>query len=230
MIAKDKAMPSVPAPTSAAQLALAVLMERIQALPQDDKDDLFELSQAWFTADCEEERASARAAMDEILAQQPSGIVPMAMADATAAQVADAIILFCNKHGDLITNLRLQKLLFYTQAWYLALPEFDRPLFDDRIEAWIHGPAQPATYGRFKEFGYGPIKLEHTCSPVLSLSIAKHLENVMAAYGHFTAFQLEQMTHAEQPWLEARAGLAPDQPSSNIISHETMKRYYRARL
>lgn len=151
------------------------------------------------------------------------------MADTSAAKVADAIISFCNKHGDLVTNLRLQKLLYYTQAWYLALPEFDRPLFDDRFEAWVHGPAQPATYGDFKCFGYQAINRAPTKVDV-SLTIAKHVENVMQAYGPFSAFQLEQLTHSEAPWLEARTGLAPDEPSHNVINTETMKRYYRARL
>ncbi len=151
------------------------------------------------------------------------------MAESTAQQIADAIILFCNKHGDLITNLRLQKLLYYCQAWYLALPDSDRPLFDDRIEAWIHGPAQPATYGRFKEFGHGQI-VSDPATPLLKLHVAKHIENVMDAYGPFSAFQLERLTHTEWPWLEARGGLAPDEPSNNIIQHETMKQYYRERL
>ncbi len=80
MIANKKVASSIPTPTSA-QLALAVLIERIQSLPKEDREDLFELSQAWFTTEIEEERESARRAMDEILAQQQSGIVPMVMAD-----------------------------------------------------------------------------------------------------------------------------------------------------
>ena len=55
----------------------------------------------------------------------------------SANQVAQNIIGFSHEHGDPISNLKLQKLLYYAQAWYLAL--YDVPLFDDPIEAWVHG-------------------------------------------------------------------------------------------
>ncbi len=54
------------------------------------------------------------------------------MRDITAAIVADRIINFCHNHGDLITNLKLQRLLYYAQAWYLALHE--KKLFQVKIQ------------------------------------------------------------------------------------------------
>jgi DNA-binding XRE family transcriptional regulator len=78
MLAEKNVGSSVPVPNST-QLALAVIMERIQSLPKEDKDDLFELSKVWFTAEDDEERNSARFAMQEILDQQRSGFVPLAM-------------------------------------------------------------------------------------------------------------------------------------------------------
>lgn len=151
------------------------------------------------------------------------------MSETTVDQVADAIIAYCNKHGDLISNLRLQKLLYYAQAWHLALPELDRPLFDAPLEAWVHGPVHPATYGRFKEFGFKPIDYDPGMLAV-STGVLRHVENVMDAYGGFGASELERMTHAEEPWLEARGDLPPDESSSNRISTDTMKAYYRRRL
>ena len=81
MTTKTKEMVDVHANTSS-NLALAVLTERIQSLPAEDKADLYELSKAWFTAESEEECQSARFAMQEILEQQTGGIVPVRMADA----------------------------------------------------------------------------------------------------------------------------------------------------
>ena len=60
------------------------------------------------------------------------------MAEVSARQVAQFMISFSHEHGDPISNLKLQKLLYYAQAWFLALQ--DKPLFDERIEAWAHGP------------------------------------------------------------------------------------------
>lgn len=146
------------------------------------------------------------------------------MTDTSAHKVADHIIRMCHDSGDLITNLKLQKLLYYAQAWRLALR--DRPLFDDKLEAWVHGPAVPSVYGRFKNFRWDPISLEPD-DPHLSREIAAHLDEVMAVYGIETAYALEMMTHREAPWLEARGDLPPDQPSHAVISHESMKRFYR---
>lgn len=65
---------------SSSTLALAVLTERIRSLPAEDKADLYELSKALFTADSEEDRISAQVAMQEILEQESSSIVPIQMA------------------------------------------------------------------------------------------------------------------------------------------------------
>lgn len=66
---------------SSSMLALAVLTERIRSLPAEDKNDLYELSKAFFTAECEEDRNSAQLAMQEILEQEPSSLVPVQTAD-----------------------------------------------------------------------------------------------------------------------------------------------------
>ena len=53
--------------------------------------------------------------------------------------------------GDMMTNLRLQKLLYFAQGWHLA--RFGRPLFDASIEAWPYGPVVPEVYRAYKEYG-----------------------------------------------------------------------------
>jgi uncharacterized phage-associated protein len=149
------------------------------------------------------------------------------MADVTARQVADYTIAFLAEHGDPVTNLKLQKLLYYAQAWYLAL--YDIPLFDDRIEAWVHGPAVPPVYADFKGFGWQPIP-----PPINGCTLPDrpeaHVVEVIEVYGGFSAYELERLTHQEYPWINARRGVAPDEQSHNIISLEDMKNCYRARL
>lgn len=150
------------------------------------------------------------------------------MAKATAYDVASFLVRFRTEHGDTITNLHLQKYLYYAQGWFLAFSGGE-PLFDERLEAWVHGPAQPGVYGRFKHYRWNPIT-EAIDPPALGSDVETHLEEVLNAYGHFSAWDLERMSHVEAPWIEARAGLADDAPSSNVISHESMRRYFVGRL
>jgi uncharacterized phage-associated protein len=53
--------------------------------------------------------------------------------------------------GDLMTNLKLQKLVYYAQGFYLAM--MDSPLFNEPIEAWEHGPVCVPLYHEYKNFG-----------------------------------------------------------------------------
>lgn len=148
------------------------------------------------------------------------------MAKVSVQKVADFFLDFCHEHGDFLSNLKLQKLVYYAQAWHLAL--YDKKLFEAHIEAWVHGPVVPSVYRRFKSFQWGPITYkpekidldEHTSS---------FLEEVMNVYGRYSAHELELMTHSEEPWIKARAGLPMDEPSTNPISCKDMKKFYAAR-
>jgi uncharacterized phage-associated protein len=66
--------------------------------------------------------------------------------------------------------------------------------------------------------------------PELSDAVRLHLEDVMDTYGVMTAYQLEILTHEEDPWKNARFGVAADEPSNALISQDAMKKFYRSRL
>jgi uncharacterized phage-associated protein len=149
------------------------------------------------------------------------------MAICTASDASESLIEFCNKHGDLLTNLKLQKLLYYVQAWHLAF--FAAPMFDEDFEAWVHGPVEPGTYRRFKQFGQAPIIDSYTPAK-LPFAQQRHLVEVMKVYGGMSAFELERRTHQEEPWLAARRGIPADEPSTAVIDKEYMRRFYRSRL
>lgn len=144
-----------------------------------------------------------------------------------AHETACYVLWYGREHGEPISNLKLQKLLYYAQAWHLAL--YDRPLFTERLEAWVHGPAVPPVYGAFKEWGWKPIEADVKV-PDCDKETRAHLDEVLDVYGGLTAVYLEKLTHQEEPWLKARIGLAPDEPSNNIISHNDMRNFYRARV
>jgi uncharacterized phage-associated protein len=149
------------------------------------------------------------------------------MAETTAKLVADYFINFSHDVGDPISNLKLQKLLYYAQAWHLAL--YDRALFGERIEAWVHGPAVPPVYGIFKGWAWQPIS-DASGVPAFSGPIKKHLDQVMRQYGPKNAYELELLTHSERPWRDARGDIPPDAPSTAVITHPSMRDFYRSQI
>ncbi len=151
----------------------------------------------------------------------------MAGTDSNVQDVADFFVWFCHDTGDFVSNLELQKYLYYAQGWYFAF--YGKPLFTERIEAWVHGPVHPGTYRRFKHNSFQPIADEIE-QPKLSKRVRKHLVDVYSAYDKFSAWDLERMAHAEDPWREARGDLPEDEPSRAVIPRESMRRYFSGRL
>ena len=139
--------------------------------------------------------------------------------------IASYFIQLANETGSFISNLKLQKLVYYAQAWHLALQE--APLFDTDFQAWIHGPVVPELYQKYKSFGWEPI-IENA-KPNLSPDVQKFLAEVADEYFALDAYELEQMTHIEPPWNRARGVIAPDEPSNAIIRKEWMKEYFSTR-
>ena len=126
--------------------------------------------------------------------------------------------------GDSITPLKLQKLLYYAQAW--ALVFLGRPLFADDFEAWAHGPVVEAVYQEYRRYGWDSIPFPDSGAPVLDAETAEHIETILGVYGDSSAKHLEQLTHLEAPWRNARGSLAPAARSNSMISKNLMKEYY----
>lgn len=147
----------------------------------------------------------------------------------TALQVAEYFIDRANKEKKPITNKKLQKLLYYAQVWSLAIN--DEKLFPERIEAWVHGPAVPTIYRKFKAFEFNPIQLD---TSNVSFNFSKKqielLENIWSVYGKYEASYLEALTHSELPWQEARKEVSPSEPSNKTISLVTAKKFYAGKL
>lgn len=128
-----------------------------------------------------------------------------------------------------ITNKKLQKLVYYSQAWSLVLN--DRKLFKDPIEAWVHGPAVRSLYVQYKNFGFNPIVEEIDESSIkISAEDKKLLNEVWKVYGKLDAGYLEMLTHSEKPWQDARNGLQSYENSNNEITPKAMKSFYSMKL
>jgi uncharacterized phage-associated protein len=122
-----------------------------------------------------------------------------------------------------VSNLKLQKLLYYAQGWHLGL--HGTPLFSDEIQAWIHGPVVPSVFFSFRHFRWNPIEVPADLINIED-SKAAHIQSVFKAYGEFSATQLEALSHDESPWLEARKGLAPNEPSKSVITKDSMRVFF----
>lgn len=149
----------------------------------------------------------------------------MAYGKYTANDVANWFLCNIDRDaGDSITHLKLQKLVYYAQAWALAL--LDRPLFDEDMQAWAHGPVAPSVFHRFKGNGWDALPLPGE-GPVLGSDSEELLQEVMGIYGDLSGKHLEQLTHKEDPWHDARGDLPPEAYSQAVIPKEAMSAFYQ---
>ena len=137
-----------------------------------------------------------------------------------AIDVAEFLLYRANQDGELITNLKMQKLLYYAQAWFLV--NFNKPLFDDPIEAWELGPVIREVYEHYKKFTHTPIIYNDRKGQELKNFSEEELEFLNDFYDKFIgtpAHILVNMTHNEEPWINAFA-------TKDTISLNDMKDYY----
>lgn len=149
----------------------------------------------------------------------------------SALEIGMYFLYLGNKEKKPITNKKLQKLLYYAQAWSLVLRN-DKKLFNDKIEAWLHGPAIPEVYHQYKSFSFHPIKVDLDLELIKSIhrSTGKFLNSVWNVYGKLDASYLEVLSHKEDPWQIARSGVGEFNPSDNEITLKSMKDYYSKML
>jgi uncharacterized phage-associated protein len=153
---------------------------------------------------------------------------------------AQAILNFYNLKGDYISNKKLQKLLYYIQAWHFVYFEGENIYSNDELpQAWVHGPVYQTIYNEYKEFTFNPIVLDEIKEESIDISL-KNLEfnedqidlikQILNKYGIKSAFELEYLSHSEAPWLNARKNIKPHIPSTNTITKEEMVKYYSTLL
>lgn len=128
--------------------------------------------------------------------------------------------------GEYLTHLKLQKLVYFSQAWHLGI--YGQRLFPESMQAWVHGPVCREVYDELKGQGWTPIVRAYSAG-VHDVEIETFLDQVWSEYGKYSAKSLEQMTHQDEPWLAARDGLGPLENSERVIDIEIMRRVYSAR-
>jgi len=137
---------------------------------------------------------------------------------ATAFEVAKYIVKSLP-----VDNLKLQKLLYYSQAVYLVLHD-KTPLFEEDIEAWDYGPVVPPVYREYKQYALEtipPPQIDESTS--LNLEEMKAVDMALACFGVMSGPALISQTHYEAPWKNA---YRPGRPSMKI-SIDSMYKYFK---
>ena len=136
--------------------------------------------------------------------------------------VHDVAAYILKKKGSM-SAMKLQKLLYYVQAWSLVWD--DRPLFNSEIQAWANGPVVPDVYekhrGEFHVKDWPEGDKKH-----LDQDAVETLDAVLEYYGGKSPHWLRNLTHMEDPWINARKGLSPKDRGEQEITHAEMVEYY----
>lgn len=138
--------------------------------------------------------------------------------------VLDVAKWFIDKHEDISSksfngNVKLQKLLYYTQV--ISIAHTGESIFDEDVEAWKHGPVISMAYQNYE---YNFNELKNRIVAKISDSNNFLLNVVNSIYGFKTAKELEDISHSEMPWLELKDKV--DQRLNPIITEERIKEYY----
>lgn len=138
-------------------------------------------------------------------------------------------ISYIFKKAEEVTPLALQKMLYYIQGIYMVL--FNTELFCEDCEAWAHGPVYADVYEVFKNFKYNPIDdtrfaMFQNRFNELSDNEKSVIELVVESFGMYSGKALEQITHGETPWIDARDNCLPGEPSNEVISKKAIRDYF----
>jgi uncharacterized phage-associated protein len=147
----------------------------------------------------------------------------MSSLNINAANVAQYIVKFFQECEDPVTNLKLQKLLYYVQGWHLGI--YNKPIFNEDFQAWVHGPVIPEIYFQYKENSWNPI-VNDAGKIDLPEKIKNHVNEVLEVYGGDTGWALELRSHKEAPLLDARGNIPPDEASDKVIPKGSMQNFF----
>lgn len=142
----------------------------------------------------------------------------------TQATIQDIADWFLVKEP--MTHKKLQKLCYYAVAWGWTL--MDKSIArNDEFQAWVHGPVSPTLYTKYRDNGWNNLPQSRKVVD-LPEDIVQLLESVWVTYGDKGGNELEALSHKESPWIKARKDSSDFEPSTEPISSDDMKSYYRS--
>jgi uncharacterized phage-associated protein len=155
-------------------------------------------------------------------------------------QIANAVLDVADRAGFALSNMSLNKIVYFAHAWYLA--KYSEPLVDSPFEAWQFGPVHPQIYRQLKKFGEGYITTRLTridldtgrdipVEVTLTEIELETVDQITQFYGRFSAARLVQISHRpgapwDQVWTAAQKGPVPGMAISDALTES----FYRTRL
>lgn len=137
----------------------------------------------------------------------------------------EAVALYVLNSRYEITNMSLQKLLYYIEAFAQIL--LGKRIYDDRCEAWTYGPVYPSIYEKYKSFGKSQIVVDEIdLTDSLDESVRTVIDFVLGNYAIYNGVTLKDLSHAESPWKDAHAGYGQKEHCTEQISHEAITEYF----
>lgn len=133
--------------------------------------------------------------------------------------IARYIIRYCKEKGYYISNLKLQKILYFVQAEFLVTLHV--PCFRENIEAWDFGPVVPEVYQEYKHFGSSNIIDDAVDVIELPDKDRVLIEGIVDQCSNYSASQLVEFTHNQSPWLDAY-----EKYCNNVISKDSIRKYF----
>ena len=158
----------------------------------------------------------------------------------TAAAVGNAFLhLYRNDPSvPFIDQMKLQKLIFYSHAWYLGINSKD--LFPEDIHAWPWGPVVPDIYSQTSVYGRLPVteflrSMDSKGSwhvPVIAdESIKAHINSIWNTHKHFTGIQLSNSTHETgEPWQIVFSSYSGDLSAKPVIPNALIQEVFRNKI
>lgn len=144
-------------------------------------------------------------------------------ADSKIERAALYFIHICDE----VTNLSLQKMLYYAKAVFFV--KYGLELFPEQCEAWIHGPVYPVIYNKYKKYNKNFLPdcdAQMDYQSLLDERERQVIQYISESMGVYSGWVLRELTHREQPWKDAREGLENDVPSRNLIPDENINAYF----
>ena len=152
-------------------------------------------------------------------------------------EVANAILDVADANGLTLSNLPLNKIIYFAHAWYLA--QYGEPLVESAFEAWQHGPVHPQVYRQLRSHGDKPVHKrltridfdtgrDVTVESKLSVQEYNHIEQMTKFYGTKSAYWLVQKTHEPgAPWDQIWTASEQQPMPGMVIPDSITESYYR---
>lgn len=144
-----------------------------------------------------------------------------------ASKIAKWLIFQLANSGELLTHLKLQKLLYYSEVWNQIINE--RELFEEKFQAWAHGPVVPEVYSIYKLHSWNVLPVPKSEPKGIDDETINVLNQIINSYGALTAKALENMTHEDQPWIDARGGRSAEERCETVIPKDSLVKFFKSK-